>query len=483
MRVDAPELRAKVVGEGGNLGFTQLARVEYALAGGRINTDAVDNSAGVDMSDHEVNLKILLRPLLTGGTLSFGARNDLLREMTPEVNALVLKDNARQALLLSLTERRAAHDPGLYRSLQEYLARRGDLRPRVEFLPNAKTLAERPYTRPELAVLMAYAKMGLYRRLLETDLPDEPHFQHYLFDYFPAAVKERFPAAVADHPLRREIIATQFTNTTVDLLGIAFVHRTLQNTGARPVEVVRAALLALELLGAPALLAGILGSPATPETQYDQLDTFARAVESVVTWLLLSGAEMTSVPAFVEAYHAPLDALRRDLGTLLDADASAEAHERYAGERRTLEDAGFTPELAAELSSLTYLSSALGVIDVARETRTPLTETAKTFYALGERLALTDLRRALLTHPTQNKWEKIALSGLVMELRQAQVGLSAHYLKSGATDLEAFLAQQPQLLRRYDRALAEVQGGDALGLASGSVLRSLLQTMVSGASV
>ncbi len=483
VRIDASELRAKVVGEGGNLGFTQLARVEYALAGGSINTDAVDNSAGVDMSDHEVNLKVLLRPLLTGGTLSFGARNDLLREMTPEVNALVLKDNARQALLLSLTERRAARDPGLYSSLQGYLAERGDLRPRVEFLPNAKTLSERPYTRPELAVLMAYTKMGLYRRLLETDLPDEPHFQHYLQAYFPAAVRERFPEAVAAHPLRREIIATQFTNTTVDLLGIAFVHRTLQNTGARPVEVVRAALLTLELLGAPALVAGILGSDAPTETQYDELDTFTRAVEAVVTWLLLSETDTRSVPAFVETYHAPLGDLRRGLGTLLRGGESVRAGERYAARKQALTEAGFAPELAGELSSLAYLSSALGIIDVARETRTPVETAAQRFYALGERLALTELRGALLGRPSQNKWEKIALSGLVMELRQAQVRLSARYLQSDAADPETFLAQQPQLLRRYDRALAEVRQGDMVGLASGSVLRSLLQTMVSGASV
>ena len=296
-------------------------------------------------------------------------------------------------------------------------------------------------------------------------------------------MQERFPEAVADHPLRREIIATQFTNTTIDLLGMGFVHRTLQNTGSSPVEVVRGALLTLELLDAPALVAGILESDAPTEAQYDELDTLTRAVEAVVTWLLLSETDTASVPAFVEAYHAPLDDLRRNLGSLLEGGGSARAGERYAARKRALTEAGFAPELAGDLSSLAYLSSALGIIDVARATRTPVETAAQRFYALGERLALTELRGALLSQPSQNKWEKIALSGLVMELRQAQVRLSARHLKSNATDPETFLAQQPQLLRRYDRALAEVREGEAVGLASGSVLRSLLQTMVSSASV
>jgi glutamate dehydrogenase len=474
VRIDAAELRARVVGEGGNLGFTQLARVEYARAGGRINTDAVDNSAGVDMSDHEVNLKILLQPLVSDGTLTFGARNALLREMTPDVSALVLGDNARQALSLSLAERRSARDPALFASLQAYLVERGGLRPAVEFLPSAKTALERGYTRPELAVLMAYTKMGLYRRLLETDFPDEPGFQHYLFDYFPDVLQNRYPEAITAHPLRREIIATQFANVTVDTLGVSFVHKTLYDTGSSPAEVVRAALLALEVLDAPALLARVLESAAGAEAQYDQLDVFVRAVEEVVAWLLLGGVGVASVAAFVASYHTPLTALRRDLRGLL----SEPEGERYVARQRALEEAGFAPKLAVELSSLPYLPSAMGVIDVARDTETPIDHAARRFYALGERLSLGLLRDTLAALRAQNKWEKIALSALVMELRQVQVGLSARYIQSGALDPETFLAGYPRLLRRYDATLAEVRRADEVGLASGGVLRGLLQGML-----
>ena len=475
VRVDASELRVRVVGEGGNLGFTQLARVEYARAGGQINTDAVDNSAGVDMSDHEVNLKIALRPLVADGTLSFEARNDLLREMTGEVNALVLQDNARQALTLSLARRRSERDPGLFASLQEYLAERGSLKPDVEFLPNAKTVQERPYARPELAVLMAYTKMGLYRRLLETDFPDEPHFQGYLFSYFPGALQERYPEAIRTHPLKREIIATQFTNAVVDLLGVSFVHRVLQETASSPVEVVRAGLLALELLQAPQFLAQILASDADTETQYAQIDLFARAAEAVVVWLVLGGLSAQPLPAFTEAYEEPLWRLRRELETVLSGDELA----HFEAEKRELEEV-FGAELALELATLPYLPSMMGVIRVMREFGTSLARAAQHFYALGERLSLGNLRDRLLELPTANKWEKIALSTLVMDLRRVQVALSVRYLESGAEDIEAFLARNLQSLKRYDATLAEVQRGGDVGLASGGVLRGLLQGLLGG---
>ncbi len=469
VRVDASELRVRVVGEGGNLGFTQLGRVEYALAGGRINTDAVDNSAGVDMSDHEVNLKIALRPLVADGTLSFEARNDLLREMTPEVNSLVLRDNARQALTLSLAQRRSARDPALFASLQDYLAERGGLKPGVEFLPNAKTVQERAYTRPELAVLMAYTKMGLYRRLLETDFPEEPHFQNYLLSYFPAALQERYPKAIRSHPLRREVIATQFTNAVVDLLGVSFVHRTLQATASSPVETIRAGLLALELLQAPRLSTQILESNADTDAQYAQIDRFARAAEAVAMWLLLGGVQVEPVGAFTKAYKGPLQRLRGELETVLSGDEL----EHFKTKKRELGEV-FGTALAGELATLSYLPSMMGVIRVTQASDAPLERAAQHFYGLGERLSLGRLRDALLELPTTSKWEKIALSTLVMELRRIQVELSVQYLKSDAKDIEAFLARNPQSLKRYDATLAEVQRGSDVGLASGGVLRGFL---------
>jgi glutamate dehydrogenase len=488
VRVDASELRAKVVGEGGNLGFTQLARIEYARAGGRINTDAIDNSGGVDMSDHEVNIKILLEPLVRSGDLSFKQRNDLMREMTDEVSALVLRNNYMQSLCLSLAQPRSRKDVRLFESLQEYLAERGGLKPEQEFLPNRRVYDERSRSgeglmRPELAILLAYTKMGIYRRLLETDFPDEPYFQHYLYEYFPGVLAQRFKTAIDGHPLKREIVATQFTNTVVDLLGITFVHRTLRDTGVTPVEVMRAALVALELVDVKPFLEGVfaLDGRVAAEVQYQALGELVRAVEGIVHWILLSDLSTIPISDFVATYREPLAALRTDFDALLPQRERA----LYEKRRDAAEAEGFSAELAAAVATFDYLPSAVGVIEVARTTGVPLEHAAKAFYSLGDRLALGWLRDTLAELPAEDKWEKIALGGLIMELRRAQRQLTVRYVeaKKGAElTPEAFLRQHPRLLTRFDQALGEVRAEDNLSLASGEVLSRLLWQLVEEAA-
>jgi glutamate dehydrogenase len=480
VRVEAGELRCRVIGEGGNLGLTQLARIEYARQGGRINTDAIDNSAGVDTSDHEVNIKILLQPLVTSGELSSAQRNRLLREMAAEVASLVLKDNDDQSLALSLAEGRSREDLGLFTSLLAELGR-GGLNPRVEFLPTRAQLTERGragegLARPELAVTMAYVKMGLYGRLLETDFPDEPHFLHYLFDYFPKPLQKRFKDAIRQHSLRREITATQFTNTVVDLLGPSFVHRAMRDSGAGAVEVVRAALMALEILDVHALHhrleALALELPAEP--YYEALHHLVQSVEGVVSWMLFNDLAHREVSGFVNTYRGPLKTLRSGIeGFLPGAE-----RRRFRARVRSLRKQGFPEELAPEVASFAYLPSSVGVIEVSRNTDLSLDEAATHFYALGERLALGWLRDRLATLPSEGSWEKIAAVGLVMDLREAQRQLATTYAQArkarGALTLEDFLGSFPHLLARYDQALAELQEPGALTLAAGAVLVRLL---------
>ena len=481
VRVDADELRCLVVGEGGNLGFTQLARVEYARAGGRINTDAIDNSGGVDLSDHEVNIKILLQPLVGDGDLSMVQRNRVLKEMTADVSALVLRDNYFQSLALSLAERRSREDILLFDSLLEYLTGHGGLDPQVEHLPNRKQILDRQrsgegFTRPELAILMAYVKMGLYRRLLETDFPDEPNLQHHLFDYFPPLAQERFPDAIRSHSLRREIIATQYTNTVVDLLGITFVHRSIRDSGATPVEVIRAALVALEVLDVKPLLERVFAMDGVVPTQaqYRALDELVRAVEGVVQWMLLNDMTDVDIAAFVAAYREPLKTLRVELEELL-AEPERKRYQRYVAQ---LAADGLPDDLAPEIASFDYLPSSVGVIDVSRTAGVPLDDAAKRFYDLGERLDLGWLRDRLAELPADGKWEKIAIGGLVMDLRQAQQELTRRYVvaQQDAPELsaEAFLGTFPNLLRRFDQAMGEVKERGELSLASGGVLVRLL---------
>jgi glutamate dehydrogenase len=490
VRVNGAELRARVVGEGGNLGFTQLGRIEYALAGGRSNPDFIDNSGGVDLSDHEVNIKILFQDIMAAGEINLEQRNVLLAEMTDTVCDLVLANNYSQSLALSLSEPRSKADPQLFASLQEYLTERGDLDPRGEFLPGQRRIQElirsgEGYTRPELAVLMAYVKKGLSRRLLETDFPEEAHFEHYLLDYFPPVLVERYGDFVRNHSLRREITATQFTNRVVDILGITFVHRTIRDTGATPVEVIRAALIALEILDADSFLKQVfeLDNRVPAAVQYEAIDELVRSVEGITSWILLSDLGRVPVSEFVDTYREPLSELRAALTDLLPASQLGEYRER---ETRFTE-AGLPQQLASATVSLEYLPASVGIIEASRSSGEPLAETAGTFYALGERLRLDWLRQSLATLETGSKWEKIALGGLEMDLRRVQRHLVESFIaqrRAGALDPDdsavAFLAAHEQPLRRYDEARASMEEEGEVTFAGASVLTRLLEQLELG---
>jgi glutamate dehydrogenase len=480
VRVSASELRAKVVGEGGNLGFTQLARIEYARAGGRINTDAIDNSAGVDMSDHEVNIKILLQPLMASGELSFVQRNRLLKEMTNEVNTLVLKDNYSQSLCLSLAEKRSRDDISIFDAQMDYLSEHGGLNTNVEFLPNKKVLLERQkanegLTRPELAILLAYTKMGIYRWLLDSKLPDEPYFQHYLDDYFPEILSQRYPEAIRSHALRREIIATQFTNTVVDLLGITFVQRLVRDTGAAPGEIIRAALIAFELLDVQRLQKDIfaLDNKVAASTQYAVLHELVKTVEGCVAWLLTQN--VTSVEDIVKHYHEGLTNLRESLGKVL----SPTEKKNFDNNKKTYLKQQLPKDLASQLAGLEYLPSSLGVIAVSQRMASSLNTTAKVFFEIGEALSLGYVRDGLAAQKSNNKWEKIALNSLVLELRDVQASLTQRYLEASQQDkalsVEAFLESKAK--QRFEQTLADIRESNALSLASGQVLAKLLEQL------
>lgn len=476
VRITAPELQAKVVGEGGNQGFTQLGRIEYAQAGGRINTDAIDNSAGVDMSDHEVNIKILLQPLVSHGDLSFDKRNEILESMTQEVNALVLKDNYWQSLCISIAERRSKEDFTLFSTLMDYLAEFGPLDKKVEFLPDAKTVAERirtgaGFTRPELAIILAYTKMGVFRRILETDFPDEPLFQHYLMDYFPTLLKEKYPDRIKKHSLRREIIATQFTNVVVDLLGITFVHRTIRDTGATPIQVIRAGLAALELVDAKEFLArlGEFDRSVSADTFHHVLSGLVAALENVVNWILLTDTDLSSLSHFIGNYAERLKELREGLHEILPPAQQ----KRLAGLKSCFLEMGFSDDFAAYVASLDYVPSGIGIVDNARIAEVPLGEAAQRFYQVGEKLRIAWLREQLRAVQTNDKWQTIAIVGLIMDLRQIQLRLSLEDV-----DLDT-LPGNP--VARYEQFLNEIVREDAFGQASGDVLSRLLAQIAEGA--
>jgi glutamate dehydrogenase len=481
VRIDADDLRARVVGEGGNLGFTQLARIEYATAGGRINTDAIDNSGGVDMSDHEVNIKILLQPLVRTQQLGSDARNDLLKQMTDEVSDLVLADNYTQSLSLSLASARSTQQLANYRRLQGYLAERVKLAAEVEFLPNRKTYQARTQagqglTRPELAILLAYAKMDVYNQLLGSAVPDEPFVTPLLHHYFPAVLSEQYQNALENHSLRREIIATQLTNRVVDILGMTFVQRLTRDSGADAATVVRAAHLALELSHAHDFLADVYACdyqvPAA--AQYSAVFEFTRALETMTHWLLQHQAQHQDAHLFLQTYTPALDDVRGDLAELLpevQRGLRQERHERFSAE-------GFSEALATTIASFDHLPSALAVVHVSQLTGCSLHDAAAPFYDIGERLSLGWLRDGLQNLDSSDTWEQLAARGLVMDNRHTQETLAVQAINKNV-DTEALFEPCRNVVKHYDAILEDVQQS-TLTLANASVLSRLLVQVARG---
>ena len=484
VRVDASQIRARVVGEGGNLGFTQLGRIEYGLKGGRINTDAIDNSAGVDMSDHEVNIKMLLQLPVQAGSLSFEDRNRLLKEMTDEVSRLVLEDNYSQSLCLSLAEERSREDLSLFESLQEHLSDRGDLDPVVEELPDGRTYPERAgkhlgLTRPELAVLLAYTKMALTEHLLLSNLPDQEFVQHYLSDYFPTRLMEHYSEWAPGHRLHREIIACQLTNLVVDKVGIAFIHGMIRDTGATPPEVVQAAVAALGILDLGNFLTQIfaLDDKVAATSQYRALREVYRAVQGIVQWILLGDVDLDQLTDFVERHRSPMTLLRTRMARFLPrAEKKA-----YAGRAHEFSQDGFPKRLAGQVASLDYLPSSMGLISASKATPATLEETARAFYALGDKLHLGAQRDAIFSLPKKSKWEKIAATGVIMDLRNVQRQLTTEFLrareKREGLKLEGFLARDPRAYDRFEQAFWDLESDPETALTKAGVVTRMLIRM------
>jgi glutamate dehydrogenase len=441
VRVDGRALRARVVGEGANLGVTQRGRVEYALAGGRIDTDAIDNSAGVDMSDHEVNIKILLSGAIAAGALGRQERDPLLAQMTDEVAALVLRDNYLQGEALSVAEAAGAADffgtlDREARLIRE-LERAGRLDRGLEALPDEETVAARArtrrgLTRPELAVLLAYAKMSLDQDLLASDLPDLPELAGDLAGYFPAALGRRFAAQIAAHPLRREITATVVTNELVNRAGLAFIPEMRARTGREPPDIARAYRVVREVFALPALWAEIeaLDNEVATSLQYGILLDIAGVVEHGAAWLLRNnrldlGREIPRFgPAVAHLAAAIADLLPTPERVLLDQRAAR------------LAAAGIPRELAMRFAGVIFLITAFEIGELAERTGRPIDRAARVFYGVGTRFALDDLRDAARRLPAETAWQKRAAETLVDEFYALQTEFAVRVMADfdGAAD-------------------------------------------------
>ncbi|HET9187363.1 MAG TPA: NAD-glutamate dehydrogenase, partial [Acidothermaceae bacterium] len=368
IRVDGRDLRCKIVGEGGNLGFTQRGRIEFALAGGRINTDAIDNSAGVDTSDHEVNIKILLDVAARSGRLDSAERGPLLAGMTDEIAALVLRDNYAQNLALACSQAQAPATLHVHAAYIDLLEKQGHLSRALEQLPDADTIAERRAAglglmRPEIAVLLAYAKITTTQDIAASDLSDDIFAQQALVEYFPSGLREPFAVAMAEHPLLREIIATQLANQLVNYSGATFVARLAGETTASTAEIVRAHTAARQVFDTDAIWADIeaLDDLVTSEVQTSLLIVVRYLLDRASRWFLANRRPPMDVPETVSRLEPGVRAVLADLGETLRGDQA----ERFAAEQQRLVEAGVAPALARRAIALGEGLNALSIVEIA----------------------------------------------------------------------------------------------------------------------
>ncbi len=487
VRIDATQLRCKVIGEGGNLGLTQRARIEYALGGGRLNTDALDNSGGVDMSDREVNLKILLDGAIAGGRMDFDERNRLLRELTPSVTDLVLRDNRSQSLAVSLEQIRAGEAVDDFQELMTLLEKEALLDRAAETLPSSEDVAERraagaTLTRPELCVLLAYGKLALKQHLLASDLPDDPAFAGYLVHYFPAAAAAAAGEdALKGHRLRREVVASQLTNDLVDLMGATFVTRTSRDTGHLPADVVRAWVVGAQLCGASDLresLADVEGD-LDSEAVYRWLLGLARVLERTARWVLANVPADVPASVVIEQHLDGLERLRQRFGDVVAGEERSVFEDRVREMQQMID----RHDLAQRLITLRFLDQLLEILRVAAETDADPLRVARTYYLASELLAIPWLRRALFDAADDGRWEQRAASALADDIGRAHRVLTERIMQSGEEDrtvddlLGAIRDERGRELDAYRDLVGEVRDAPAISLSALSVVVRELQLL------
>ncbi|QNE77010.1 NAD-glutamate dehydrogenase [Streptomyces finlayi] len=487
IRVNGEDLRAKVVGEGGNLGATQLGRIEFARNGGRINTDAIDNSAGVDTSDHEVNIKILLNGLVRDGDMTVKQRNKLLAEMTDEVGQLVLRNNYAQNTALANA---SAQAPSLLHAQQRFmrrLGRDGHLDRALEFLPNDRQIREllnsgKGLSQPELSVLLAYTKITAADELISTSLPDDPHLQKLVHAYFPQQLRERYPDAIDGHALRREIITTVLVNDTVNTGGSTFLHRLREETGASIEEIVRAQAAAREIFG----LAEVWDAVEALDNQVDA-DVLTRIrlhsrrlVERGSRWLLGNRPQPVRIAETIEFFRDGVEQVWGQLPKMLmGAD-----QDWYQSIREELTSVGVPDELATRVAGFSSAFPALDIVAIAERTGKDPLAVAEVYYDLADRLRITQLMDRIIELPRADRWQSMARASIREDLYAAHAALTADVLAVGngsSTPEERFAAWEEKnaaILARSRSTLDEIQGSDSFDLANLSVAMRTMRTLL-----
>ncbi|MDN3383628.1 NAD-glutamate dehydrogenase [Pseudoalteromonas sp. APC 3358] len=485
LRINGRDLGAKIIGEGGNLGATQLGRVEFAAKGGRVNTDFIDNVGGVACSDNEVNIKILLNGLVAEGDLTRKQRDELLYSMTDEVSELVLKDCYRQTHTISITQSKGTSTLKEKIRFIHALEKDGKLNRAIEFIPSDEELAERAaagkdLTRPELSVLVSYAKMVLKESLVSDEITENPYYRQLLVKSFPRPLREKFNDAMNNHPLRKEIIATKLANSIVNDMGLNFMVRMHEETGANEAEIAMCYSIASEIFEMRDTWSSIsaLDNKIPAAVQTEMLYQLRRTVRRTTRWFLRHRNKSQTIEQGIE-FFAPTF---KDLSDNLNTYMIEKENDRIVIEANKLIDAGVPADIAKRIVSLSSLFSVMDLAEVANNSGKSISMVSNTYFKLGARMGLHWFLEQITKQPVANHWQALARSSYREELDWQQRTLSEVVLNSFEGDesdvdsqIDEWMDSQDLLLQRWKQMLAEFKTSQSHDFAKFSVaLRELM---------
>ncbi|MFV9876217.1 MAG: NAD-glutamate dehydrogenase [Rickettsiales endosymbiont of Dermacentor nuttalli] len=472
VRVDGKELRCKAIGEGGNLGCTQRGRIEYALNGGKINTDYIDNSAGVDCSDHEVNIKIALQESLTKGTLTKEKRDTMLTQMTDEIADLVLRDNILQTQAITMIEQQGHTILANHIRLINALEAKKVLNRAVEFLPSKQELTRRDnakqgLTRPEISVLLSYSKFTIYNELISTDIADDQYFADFLLAYFPKTMSQQYKEEIAHHRLRKEIISTMIANSLVNRMGASFYHFVADDTAAKGSDIARAYIITVEAFDLRAIWGKLstLDNNIKTANRITLLIEINKMISRCVFWLLRNFMHALNITELV-AYLKPMI---KDLMSHLEVSLAGQVKKRFHNKLSQFENMNIPQELAHKIACISVLSSAYDIVSVAAKNALNVTEVGKIYFEIGARVNFDWLRACIDKIDTESYWDRLSLKSLKDDLYDRQRRLTSlviEFMTNNKSDPIKQWAQKNEMqIELYDNFINDLISQDTIDLS------------------
>ena len=482
IRINAKDCNAKVIGEGANLGVTHLARIEYAQNGGRCNTDAIDNSAGVDCSDHEVNIKILLSAVQQKKGMSDDDRNKLLESMTEEVGELVLRDNYEQTQCITTIENLGFKGLTRQKEFMHYMEHLGELDRNLEYLPSDDEMNDRyrrreGLTRPEIAVILAYAKNIAYQNILDSDVPDDPSLQSWLVNYFPTAVRKPYAKEIAEHRLSREIVATMVTNDLVNRTRASFIHDMHNRTGANEGDIARAYLITRGVFDLPKIWGQIesLDNKVSTDIQNQFLEQTVRLVERMTEWFLRYEPQITDIRGCIQRYRAGIEIMSGKIENLLGEimrEDLIKRREKYSGEH-------IPEELTESIAVMKVISAVADIVRLATVHDQTVSDTAKIYYACGQRFKLGWMRQRANRISGNTPWETQAISSSIDDLWALQSAVAHWVIRDADGDVEDFLSRSKGTVNRIDKLINDIRASESFDLSMMVVVSREIRSLIS----